>query len=92
MAPPTEVIINSLRNRMIYIKTAPIIIIGTTGDPATPYEWAVGLNKIFNTSKLITLKADGRTGQGRCSACFDDAADAYLLEGKSPKKNLNCEL
>ena len=79
-------------NKITSIKTAPIIVIGTTGDPATPYEWAVGLSKIFTSSKLITLNADGHTGQGRGSACVDDAVDAYLLEGKSPKKNLNCEL
>ena len=79
-------------NKITSIDTAPIIIIGTTGDPATPYEWAVGLSKIFTSSKLITLNADGHTGQGRGSACVDDAVDAYLLEGKSPKKNLNCRL
>jgi hypothetical protein len=60
--------------------------------PATPYEWDVGLNKLFTSSKLIKLNADGHTGQGRGSACVDDAVDAYLLEGKSPKKNLNCAL
>jgi pimeloyl-ACP methyl ester carboxylesterase len=79
-------------NKITSIKTAPILVIGTTGDPATPYEWAVGLNKIFTSSKLITLNADGHTGQGRGSACVDDAVDAYLLEGISPKKNLVCSL
>lgn len=79
-------------NKITSIKTAPIIVIGTTGDPATPYDWAVGLNKIFTSSKLITLNADGHTGQGRGSGCVDDAIDAYLLEGKSPKRNLSCAL
>ncbi len=60
--------------------------------PAKPYEWDVGLNKIFTSSKLIKLNAGGHTGPGGGSACVDDAVDAYLLEGKSPKKNLNCEL
>ena len=79
-------------NKITSIKTTPIIVIGTTGDPATPYDWAVGLHKIFTTSKLISLEADGHTGQGRGSACVDDAVDAYLLEGKTPKKNLTCTL
>jgi pimeloyl-ACP methyl ester carboxylesterase len=79
-------------NKITSIKTTPIIVIGTTGDPATPYDWAVGLHKIFTTSKLISLEADGHTGQGRGSACVDDAVDAYLLEGKTPKKNLTCNL
>ena len=55
-------------NKITSIKTAPIIVIGTTRDPATPYDWAVGLNKIFTSSKLISLDADGHTGQGRGSA------------------------
>ena len=79
-------------NKITSVKTAPIIVIGTTRDPATPYEWAVGLNKIFISSKLITLNTDGHTGQGRGSACVDDAVDAYLLQGISPKKNLICSL
>ena len=92
LTPPTKDKFTRTTNKITSINTAPIIVIGTTGDPATPYEWAVGLNKIFTSSKLITLNADGHTGQGRGSACVDDAVDAYLLEGKSPKKNLNCEL
>ena len=89
---PTKDKLTRATNKITSIKTASIIVIGTTGDPATPYEWAVGLNKIFTSSKLITLNADGHTGQGRGSACVDDAVDAYLLEGKSPKKNLTCSL
>ena len=92
LTPPTKDKLTRPTNKITSIKTAPIIVIGTTGDPATPYEWAVGLSKIFTSSKLITLNADGHTGQGRGSACVDDAVDAYLLEGKSPKKNLNCTL
>jgi pimeloyl-ACP methyl ester carboxylesterase len=79
-------------NKITSIKTAPILVIGTTRDPATPYDWAVGLHKIFTTSKLISLDADGHTGQGRGSACVDNAVDSYLLKGKMPKKNLTCSL
>ena len=92
LTPPAKEKLTRTTNKITSINTAPIIVIGTTGDPATPYEWAVGLNKIFTSSKLITLNADGHTGQGRGSACVDNAVDAYLLEGKSPKKNLNCAL
>ena len=92
LTPLTKDKLTRITNKITSINTAPIIVIGTTGDPATPYEWAVGLNKIFTSSKLITLNADGHTGQGRGSRCVDDAVDAYLLEGISPKKNLNCEL
>jgi len=92
LTPPTKDKLTRTTNKITSIKTAPIIVIGTIRDPATPYEWAIGLNKIFTTSTLISLDADGHTGQGRGSACVDDAVDKYLLQGKSPKKNLTCTL
>jgi hypothetical protein len=74
------------------IKTAPIIVIGTIRDPATPYTWSVSLAKIFTGSRLISLDADGHTGHGRGSACVDDAVDEYLLTGTLPSANLSCDL
>ena len=72
--------------------TAPVIIIGTIRDPATPYEWAAGLRAQINNSRLISLDADGHTGQGRGSACVDDAVDTFYLTGNPPKKDLSCRL
>lgn len=92
LTPPTKDKLTRTTNKITSIKTAPILVIGTTRDPATPYDWAVGLHKIFTTSKLISLDADGHTGQGRGSACVDNAVDSYLLQGKIPKKNLTCTL
>lgn len=68
----------------------PVLIIGTTHDPATPYAWAKGLHRYILGSYLVTLKAEGHTGYGRGSACTDDAVDLYLLTGKTPAKNLVC--
>ena len=79
-------------NTLTEIKTAPIIVIGTIRDPATPYTWSVSLAKIFTGSRLISLDADGHTGHGRGSACVDDAVDAFLLEGTLPSANLSCDL
>jgi pimeloyl-ACP methyl ester carboxylesterase len=79
-------------NTLTQIKTAPIIVIGTIRDPATPYAWSVSLAKIFTGSRLISLDADGHTGHGRGSACVDDAVDEYLLTGTLPKANLSCDL
>ncbi len=92
LTPPTKDKLTRTTNKITSINTAPILVIGTTRDPATPYDWAVGLHKIFTTSKLISLDADGHTGQGRGSACVDNAVDSYLLQGKTPKKNLTCTL
>jgi pimeloyl-ACP methyl ester carboxylesterase len=92
LTPPAKDNLTRSTNKITSIKTAPVIVIGTTRDPATPYEWSVGLHQIFRNSKLISLYADGHTGQGRGSACVDNAVDAYLLKGKTPNKNLTCSL
>ena len=70
--------------------STPILIIGTTQDPATPYAWAKALNSYIVGSRLITMKGEGHTGYGRGSACTDDAVDAYLTSGVIPTKNLTC--
>jgi len=62
----------------------PIVIIGTTGDPATPYEWAQGLHKILANSVLISLTGDGHTGQGQGNECVDGQVDDFYLENKAP--------
>ena len=69
---------------------APIVIIGTTGDPATPYEWAKGLSKVLTNSRLLTYVGDGHTGQGRGNGCIDDAIDAFYLDGELPKQGMRC--
>ena len=68
----------------------PVLIIGTTQDPATPYEWSKALAAYIKGSRLITLRGEGHTGYGRGSACTDDAVDTYLTTGKTPKNNLIC--
>jgi len=72
------------------LETAPILIIGTTRDPATPYKWAQSLSKIFQSSVLITLDGDGHTGHGRGSTCVDSAVDRYLLQGVTPESEILC--
>ena len=62
----------------------PVIVIGTTGDPATPYEWAQGLSKLLTNSRLISLTGEGHTGQGQGNACIDDQIDDFYLTGKAP--------
>jgi hypothetical protein len=61
-----------------------IVVIGTTGDPATPYEWAQGLNKLLTNSVLVSLTGEGHTGQGQGNACIDDQIDDFYLTGKVP--------
>jgi hypothetical protein len=70
---------------IVSTKTAnPIVIIGTTGDPATPYQWAQGLNKILTNSVLISLTGDGHTGQGQGNTCVDSQVDDFYRKGVVP--------
>ena len=69
---------------------APIVVIGTTRDPATPYEWAQSLAKILDSGVLISYDGDGHTAYGRSNDCVDDAVDAYLLDGTVPQDGLSC--
>ncbi|HTC86349.1 MAG TPA: alpha/beta hydrolase, partial [Candidatus Acidoferrum sp.] len=68
----------------------PIVIIGSTGDPATPYPWAVALSHQLKSSVLITRQGDGHTGY-LFSSCVRGATDAYLLELTVPKAGLSCK-
>ncbi|GAA4412790.1 alpha/beta hydrolase [Fodinibacter luteus] len=68
----------------------PIVVIGTTRDPATPYEWAVRLRDQLADASLITFDGDGHTAYTRSNSCVDDAVDAYYLEGTVPEDGLRC--
>jgi homoserine acetyltransferase len=70
---------------------APVIVIGVTRDPATPYQWAVELHKDFAKSTLLTYVGDGHTGHDRGSSCIDSKVDAYLLTGALPDGPVSCK-
>lgn len=69
---------------------APIVVIGTTRDPATPYEEAVAMADQLESGVLITRDGDGHTGYNQDNACVDDAVHAYLIEGTVPADDLKC--
>ena len=59
---------------------APILVVGTTGDPATPYQWAKALASQLDSGTLLTWKGQGHTAYGRAGACITDAVEGYLLK------------
>lgn len=67
----------------------PIVVVGSTGDPATPYAWAVSLSRELDSGVLITRKGEGHTGYA-ASSCVKRAVDAYLLALTVPKNGLSC--
>ncbi|MEU5364611.1 alpha/beta hydrolase [Streptomyces sp. NPDC005925] len=68
----------------------PIIVVGTTRDPATPYRWARSLATQLSSARLLTYEGDGHTAYGRGSACIDSAINAYLLRGTPPTDEKRC--
>ncbi|TXS56194.1 alpha/beta hydrolase [Streptomyces sp. t39] len=69
---------------------APIVVVGTTRDPATPYKWAEALAGQLESGRLLTYDGDGHTAYGRGSDCIDTAINTYLLEGTAPKDGKRC--
>ncbi|RLV57527.1 alpha/beta hydrolase [Aeromicrobium phragmitis] len=69
---------------------APIVVVGTTRDPATPYAWSEALAAQLESGVLVTREGDGHTGYGMGNACVDEAIDAYLVDGTVPEDGLVC--
>ncbi|WP_031077541.1 alpha/beta hydrolase [Streptomyces sp. NRRL S-118] len=69
---------------------APILVVGTTRDPATPYKWAQALAGQLATGTLLTYEGDGHTAYGRGSDCIDTAINTYLLQGTVPPDGKRC--
>ncbi|MDR2380215.1 MAG: alpha/beta hydrolase [Bifidobacteriaceae bacterium] len=68
----------------------PIIVVGTTGDPATPYQGAVALAEQLESGVLITFEGEGHTAYGRSNSCVGDAIDQYFVLGDVPQNGLTC--
>ncbi|WP_431990614.1 alpha/beta hydrolase [Streptomyces albogriseolus] len=69
---------------------APIVVVGTTRDPATPYRWAKGLAGQLSSAHLLTYDGDGHTAYGRGSSCIDSAINTYLIDGAPPADGKRC--
>ncbi len=69
---------------------APILVVGTTNDPATPYVWAQSLATQLASGRLLTWDGQGHTAYRRGSACVDGAVDAYLLDAVLPGQGATC--
>ena len=70
---------------------APILVVGTTGDPATPYAWSKALAEQLDSGQLLTWEGDGHTAYGRSGACVRRAIDGYLIGGTMPKPGATCK-
>ncbi|WP_055714406.1 alpha/beta hydrolase [Streptomyces torulosus] len=72
--------------------SAPILVIGNTGDPATPYEGARKMVGALGAGVGVelTYKGQGHGAYGSGNGCVKAAVDGYLLTGKAPKSGTVC--
>ena len=68
----------------------PMLILGTTDDPATPYQNSVALAQRLPGSALLTYRGDGHTVYTNGVPCIDDAVNRYLLDTVLPPPNTVC--
>jgi pimeloyl-ACP methyl ester carboxylesterase len=68
---------------------APILVVGTTDDPATPYSGAQDLVGRIEGSRLLTFVSTEHTAYTK-NTCINGAVDRYLLSGRLPREGTRC--
>lgn len=70
---------------------APIVVVGATGDSATPYQYAAWMSDQLESGVLVTYDGAGHAtyGNGR-STCVDAMVVAYFAKGTVPPDGLFC--
>jgi pimeloyl-ACP methyl ester carboxylesterase len=68
----------------------PILVIGNTGDPATPLKWAVALSEQLESAVLLTNDAEGHTAYIQFNNCVDGIVNAYLVDLAVPPEGTTC--
>jgi pimeloyl-ACP methyl ester carboxylesterase len=76
--------------RIPAVGAGPILVVGTTRDPATPYAWAQSLAHQLRSATLLTYEGDGHTAYATGDDCVDTAVNTYLLQGRPPQPGKRC--
>jgi hypothetical protein len=84
--PPASELLGDVR----VAGTPPILVVGTTEDPATPYAGAEDLVSRIAGSRLLTFESTEHTAYTK-SPCIDHAVDGYFLRGTLPPVGLRCQ-
>lgn len=69
---------------------APILVLGATGDPATPYQQAVWMAQQLQSGVLLTWKGAGHSVWELGNACAKGAVRSFVNEGTVPKDGTTC--
>lgn len=68
----------------------PVLVVSTTGDPATPYEWGVAVSEQIEDAVLLTFRGEGHTAYAGGDSCIDKAVNTYLVETTAPEPGTVC--
>jgi pimeloyl-ACP methyl ester carboxylesterase len=68
----------------------PILVVGTTRDPATPFRWAQALTHALASGVLLGWNGDGHTAYMVSSSCVDSIVDRYLISLAVPRSGTIC--
>ena len=68
----------------------PVLVVGTLGDPATPYLWSQQMSEALESAVLLTYEGDGHTAFLRGGQCIEDAVVDYLVELRVPQPGTRC--
>ncbi|MEL4320117.1 alpha/beta hydrolase [Leifsonia sp. YIM 134122] len=69
--------------------SAPIMVIGTTNDPATPYAFAQSLAGQLSEGRLVTFEGEGHTAYPGTD-CIVSTVDGFLVDGTMPAVDPRC--
>jgi hypothetical protein len=78
------------REPIVAAGSADILVVGTTGDPATPYKWAVTVAQTLENGHLVTYDGEGHTAYNKSNSCVNDAVEDFLIDGVVPTSDPMC--
>jgi hypothetical protein len=67
-----------------------LLVVGTVGDPATPYEWSQQMADTLESAVLLTYEGDGHTAFLRGGSCIEEAVVDYLVDLVVPAAGTRC--
>ena len=70
----------------------PVLVMGTTGDPATPIEGTRSMADSLEDGRLVVVTAEGHGGYGT-STCATEVIDRYLIDpvANAPEDGTTCD-
>jgi pimeloyl-ACP methyl ester carboxylesterase len=66
-----------------------VLVVGNTGDPATPFIGAQAVDEALANSQLVTVEANGHVAYGT-NECVRNVVDEYLITAELPPEPLTC--